>query len=139
MSKDEIISLKEAEIGKMNADISELRATLLKRNEQIAELQFQLQQLNKMIFGSKKERFKPASADPNQLSLFDDPPATQEDIQEEETEQITYQRKKAKKNHPGRNEIPEHFPVEEVVIIPQKTGQFLGDDQVKWFVTTTGV
>ena len=33
---------------------------------------------------------------------------------------ITYTKKKAQKNHVGRSDIPEHFPVEEVVIEPQE-------------------
>ena len=45
-----------------------LRAELRKRDEQIALLTFQLEQLKRMIFGAKSERFVPT--DPAQATLF---------------------------------------------------------------------
>lgn len=104
VSDKQIIALKEAEN--------------LKLSQEVAQLKHELAQLKKMIFGSRSEKFKSDTIDPMQLSLFDDHQPPQEAVVEEE-QTITYQRKKAKK-HPGRNEIPEHFEVEQIVIEPEE-------------------
>ena len=85
------------------------------QKEEISALKFQIQQLNKLIFGSKRERFTSNILD-GQLNLFDIPET--ESIEEQPTEQITYERKKTKK-HPGRNPLPDHLPVEEIIIEPE--------------------
>lgn len=80
----------------------------------------QLEELKRLIFGRKSERFIPASSqetDAVQLSLFES--NQQEDEQPVETESISYQR--TKKKHPGRNAIPEHLPVEEIIIEPEQS------------------
>lgn len=72
--------------------------------------------LKKMIFGSKSERFQQEqSAD--QLSLFQQDGEDQPEQEEKQT--ITYERKVSKK-HEGRNAIPEHLPVEEIIIEPEE-------------------
>ena len=91
---------------------------LLSENKQLKELnnslQFQLNELKKLIFGSKSERF--ISTDiPNQLNLFSEFISTE--APQVKTEKISYERKKAKK-HPGRHPLPEHLPVEENIIYP---------------------
>ena len=80
-------------------------------------LRHELEQLRKMIFGSKRERFI-AETDPRQLSLFETveaeaPPA------EPAKQHIEYDRQVAK-SHPGRTELPEHLPTVEVVIEPEE-------------------
>jgi transposase len=102
VSKDEIIEQKEL--------INQQQAA------RIASLEYRLKQLEKMIFGSKSERTKGVSIDPNQLSLFGDY-AQSIDQQATQNETITYTR--SKKKHPGRHTLPEHLPVEEVIIEPQ--------------------
>lgn len=79
-----------------------------------ALLKHRLRQLEKMIFGSKSERFK-SELPEDQLSLFaeEDNHETEQDTP---TEQISYERKK--KKHPGRNPFPDHLPVEEITIEP---------------------
>lgn len=98
MSKDQIIEQQRAEI---------------------AVLEYRLQQMERMIFGSKRERFVPAVQDVDQLNLFEDVIVEPVEVP---TEQITYQRKKAKA-HPGRHPLPEHLPVEETVIEPDDIEQ----------------
>jgi transposase len=93
------------------AENLELKATIL-------QLQFQLAQLQKLIFGAKSERFVPTTSDVNQLNLFGDIPVD-DTITELEKQIITYDRKTPKK-HEGRNEIPDHLPVEVVIIEPQE-------------------
>ena len=83
--------------------------------EQIAALQFELAQMRKLIFGSKQERFVSSSA-ANQASLFD-LPQTEQSQDEQAIEKISYERRKPKA-HPGRHAIPDHLPVEEVIIEP---------------------
>ena len=81
-------------------------------------LQFQIDQLNRLLFGSKRERFMP-NRDENQLTLPFEVPQEQEP--EKEQEVITYVREKTKReNHPGRLTLPSHLPVEEIVIEPKE-------------------
>ncbi len=95
MSKDEIIAQKELKIQQLSSEIDYLK---------------------KMIFGFKSERYSP-DIDVNQLNLFGED--DQSEQQSEEVHQtITYDRKN--KNHPGRNKLPDHLPVEEVIIEPQQ-------------------
>ena len=79
------------------------------------DLQRQLSELKRMIFGSKSERFIPASDD--QLALFGDLP---EQVTEVEKEQISYSRDKAKKEKlkPVRSVLPAHLPRVEELIEP---------------------
>jgi len=90
---------------------SKLRADFL-------ALKQRYEQLLKLIHGVKSERFVQHDV-PEQLSLFADAEDSKEE-QVEDTETITYERKKKGKKHPGRNEIPEHLPVEEVTIEPEE-------------------
>lgn len=88
---------------------------------QIAGLQQQLLQLQKMIFGSRHERFVPGT-DTSQLSL---------DIEAEQTascsvvdaKKISYTRTNVSieskpLSHPGRMKLPEHLRREEIIIEP---------------------
>jgi len=91
---------------------------------QILELKQQLAQLQKMIFGSKHERFVPSNLTPSQLSL---------DIQADTTascsvidaKKITYVRTNVAVEqkpllHPGRMKLPESLRREEIVIEPKE-------------------
>lgn len=90
----------------------------------ITALQQQLSQLQKMIFGSRHEKFIASDVDPSQLSL---------DIQAEATaicsvgdaRKITYTRTNVSVEakpllHPGRMKLPEHLRREEIIIQPQE-------------------
>ena len=85
----------------------------------IADLTQQLEQLKRLIYGSKSERFKPTPIDINQGNLFGDDQIEIIEPEQGETQTITYDRKTPKK-HEGRNEIPDHLPVEIVVIEPEE-------------------
>lgn len=87
------------------------------RNE-LAYYKYELDKLKRMIFGSKSERFIPATD--GQLAL-----GLETDMVEQkpvETEQIAYTRQKTRKeaavNH-ARAPIPAHLPREEYVINPE--------------------
>ena len=88
----------------------------------ILALEQQLSQLQKMIFGSRQERFVPVEHNPSQLSL---------DIQAEatasssvvNTKRISYTRTQTTVEqtplvHPGRMKLPEDLRREEIVIEP---------------------
>jgi transposase len=87
---------------------------------QITSLQHQLSNLQKLIFGSKTEKFIPANQNPSQLTLA---------IQAEQTTQqnitaiqkISYTRVKTevKPQHPGRHQLPDHLERREQVIEPE--------------------
>lgn len=99
MSKDELISKQAKELAIVKAENAYLK---------------------KMIFGSKSERYK-SELDPNQLNLFGK--EEQDEQQEPQTETISYNR--TKKKHPGRNTLPDHLPVEEIVIEPKESTEGL--------------
>lgn len=89
---------------------------------QILLLSQQLDQLKKMIFGSRHERFVPTDINPSQLTL---------DIHAEQTatcniaqaKKITYLKanttvEQKPLNHPGRMKLPENLRREEIIIEP---------------------
>ena len=88
----------------------------------IASLKYELDQLKKMIFGSRHERFVAADNNPSQLQF---------DIQTEavahcniiDTKKISYTRTttevtEIKKDHPGRMKLPEHLERREIILEP---------------------
>lgn len=79
-----------------------------------AVLRHELEQLKKLIFGSKRERFV-ATDNPEQLGLDFGLDEEVEPVAEEQ-QTVTYQRRK--KKHPGRTKLPDNIPVEEVIIEP---------------------
>lgn len=105
--KAQFISIKEYEL-------------LLSENEYLKQ---QLQELKRMIFGSKSERFVPT--DDFQLSLFD----TKQEIIKSEIQEINYTREKAKKEKKNavRTKIPVHLPRIEEIIEPED----ISDDSKK--------
>lgn len=101
-------------------DISkeELIAENIRQKDQIASLEFQINELKRLLFGSKHERFTP-SQNPDQLSLGLD--AQQQRAGERETETIEYTRTKPQqKKQPQRLPLPAHLPRERVVIEPKE-------------------
>lgn len=88
----------------------------------ILSLEQQLGQLQKMIFGSRHERFVPDSQNPSQLALDikHDTPAANVITK---TQKISYTRTVATVDaapltHPGRMKLPEHLRREEFIIDP---------------------
>ena len=113
------------------------KATLIAKNKDltdalnqakllIAQKEFIIAKLRKLLFGAKSERYTASQTQAIQASLFAELEAIQ--LKEEqlaaeaqsETETITYQRKKAApKEHPNRQDLPEHLPRIEIVIEPE--------------------
>lgn len=107
------IAQHEAALAKISAE----------KDSQIAHLKFELDNLKRMLFGSKSERFVSEQVPVEQLNMF--AAALVEQEQEESAtepvvETITYERKKAtaKSKHPGRAAIPDHFKEQVETIEP---------------------
>lgn len=101
MIQSETITISKQEYNEMKSEL--------------AELKFRLSELNRLIFGSKSERF--VTIDPQQVNLFEIPA---EEKPEKETEQISYTRnKKEDKKQPLRLELPSHLPRKVEVIEPE--------------------
>lgn len=94
---------------------------LLQKNElTITNQQNYIRQLQRIAYGSKSERFAQDPVDKNQLNLPFEELAKKQENNKEETvkEKISYIRKKVS-NHKGRNKLPEHLPVREIIINPE--------------------
>ncbi len=118
--KNAIISDKELIIFKKDSDLSDKDSTITKLNIELESAKFNYEQLRRMIFGSKKERFV-SNMDFQQLSLEFEPKAVEIEEavkQERELIRIEYLKKKPKKQHQGRLKLPKHLPVKEITIEP---------------------
>ncbi|THH34239.1 IS66 family transposase, partial [Neolewinella litorea] len=83
--------------------------------EQYGALRHELDQLKRLIFGARSERLAgQATAPPEQMALWGQSVPAEPPKQE-----VTYTRRKPKKAHPGRASLPDHLPVEEIVLEPQ--------------------
>lgn len=90
---------------------------------QIIELTAQLQQLKKMIFGSRHESFNNGAINPAQLSLGIEQPAEVLASSLGSAKKITYIKPATAVEqkplvHPGRMKLPEHLRRQEVIINP---------------------
>ncbi len=124
-SKNQIAWLEEAieAVEQKNKVILEEKATLEKKFQDLLEefccMRFELSQLKRLIFGSKRERFV-SNQENGQMSLpFE---VVQQPVEPEPLiEKVEYTRRKAKnENHNGRLPLPDHLPVEEIVIEPEE-------------------
>ena len=109
----------------LEASIAENKA-LKAENEQ---LKHELAMIKKLIFGSKSERSKFITPDVAQLSIFADPDDqnTENEYSEEgeEGEALSDSGNTSKKNkkpnkHTGRQALPDHLPVEEMILEPEE-------------------
>jgi transposase len=127
ISKQELIErLLAFEKSNQNLEVSNLEKervitqqekVITKKEEDIARLNLLVANLQRMLFGSKKERF--IAKDTAQLTIPFEEFASQQE-QEDTTpvkEKITYEREKPSK-HAGRNKLPDNLPVVEEIIEP---------------------
>jgi len=92
----------------------------LKRKVQIQELE--IERLRRIAFGVKSEKAH-LLQDPNQMQLHDQNDlAALVEVKEEKRRvtKIVNRSVTAKQNHPGRNPLPEHLPLEEITIEPKE-------------------
>ena len=116
--KEVALGEKEVALEEKEVAIEEKGAIIDKLQAQINQMQFQIDQMNRLLYGAKRERFI-SNTDENQLTLpFE---VEQEESPEKELEVVTYVReKKKRKEHPGRVALPDHLPVEEIVLEPEE-------------------
>ncbi len=113
MGFDELLAVAE-KLQEQNINLEVQNASL---ESKLGNMQFQLDQMKRLLFGAKRERFVPTKNE-NQMTLpFDVEP----EQKSEQQQTITYVRSKAKrKGHHGRLPLPDHLPVEEIIIEPEE-------------------
>ncbi|WP_430937384.1 IS66 family transposase [Saccharicrinis sp. 156] len=126
-NNDLSIGSLKAKIAILENKLDEKESTIAKQSSEINKLttdfgavKFQNEQLRRMIFGSKRERFE-SEIDSQQLALeFEPKTAEIEETVKAEREliRVAYERKKPKKKHQGRLALPSHLPVVETIIEP---------------------
>ncbi len=127
LSKEELLAYAqkiEAEKNHYQQKTESLKQTaenLQQKTEHLQQktehLQFLYDQLRRLVFGTKRERFIKEN-NPHQQSLpFEETPSADIQIVKEK---VSYEREKISKreNHQGRNPFPNHLPVEETIIEP---------------------
>ena len=129
--ENELFSIESmmAKIAMLEDDLAEKNSVIAERDSAISKLaidldaaRFQNDQLRRMIFGSKRERFV-SITDINQLRIEFEPKAAEiNEVVKAERELVraSYLRKKQKKEHPGRLALPSHLPVVEIVTEPSE-------------------
>ena len=104
------------------ADYEALIADNKQLNEKLTQVLFQLAEFQRMIFGTKSERFTSTVPLPSAPTLFDIPGSgvLQEPLT---TKQITVTVPVKKKNegHPGRKPLPAHLPREVTILEPSES------------------
>lgn len=100
-------------------DYKNLYEENLQLRDQIATLTHQLKELQRLIYGSKNERFIPSNLSPSQLSLDIKAEAIAE-CSVVKAQKIEYTRNTTEvtKEHPGRTKLPEHLERREIIIEP---------------------
>lgn len=120
--KEATISVLTADLATTTADLVTTTADLVTTTADLAAAKFRIEELQRMIFGSKRERFISA-INAQQLAIEFEPKIVEiEEAVKAEREQIrvNYLRTKTKKEHPGRMALPSHLPVVETIIEPQE-------------------
>ncbi len=123
LSQSEIIALalKAGKLQLENKNLQnkyqEIEDEKLRIEDEVHNLKLKIEQLTRLLYGQKRERFE----NPDQPKLpFAEEPEKLEEREQETVEKITCERKKPVKKHPGRQPLPEHLPVQEVVIEPEE-------------------
>jgi len=116
------ITVKESEIIEKERQISEKQQSIDKLTADLEYQKFMNEQLRRMIFGAKRERFIPKDI-PEQLKFEFEPTTIEIEeavAKEREAIRVSYERKKVRKPHPGRVPLPSNLPVIETVIEPEE-------------------
>lgn len=114
LSKEELLGLLLRQ-QKHTDNIGQERDNLKQENLYLKHL---LEKYKRLAFPQKRERFE---GDAKQILLpFRMPESDKKELEEQTTEKITYERKKASaSSHAGRQPLPDHLRVEEVEIYPE--------------------
>ncbi len=111
MSDKEIIAIKEAKLAELKAE--NVRLKFAKE-----QLEYEREQLQRMLFGRKSERYVSETPD-SQLSLFEKAIEEKEEVTVKEVVK-SHARKKATKKRTGRQALPADLPRKEVIIEPEE-------------------
>lgn len=106
----------EALLDEKNKRIAILESTVLTYEEKFQNALDQIEQLKRIIYGRKSERFVPED---NQLNLFSEQTESVQNKKEEKIQQISaHERKVKNKNHKGRSLLSKcgHLEVEEIIL-----------------------
>lgn len=117
-----LLEEKETAISGLTINLGGITAELATTTADLAAARFRIEELQRMIFGSKRERFV-SDINPQQLRLEFEPTTIEIDevvTAERERIRIEYLRTKTKKEHPGRLALPAHLPVVEIVMEPSE-------------------
>ena len=88
------------------------------KDQKISDLEFQLAQYKRILYGQKRERFQ---GNKDQMSLpFEMWPETALKQEEQVKEKLTYERRKRTSAHKGRMALPPHLEVREIEIYPEE-------------------
>lgn len=120
--KNAVIANQISIITNQISVIAERETSISKLTTDLQGAKFQLDQLRRMIFGSKRERFVTVT-DINQLCIEFEPKAAEIEAEvkaERELIRVAYERSKPKKEHHGRMALPDHLPVVETIIEPEE-------------------
>lgn len=115
-------ALLEGALAEKNSLLSEKDSVISKLTIDLDAAKFENDQLRRMIFGSKRERFI-STIDTRQMALEFEPKVVEIDEtikQERELIRVAYLRTRTKKEHPGRMALPSHLPVVETIIEPSE-------------------
>ena len=108
--------LLESKVDQQQSKIDTLTCVINTLESNVGILEFQIAQLKRLLFGAKRERFIPQN-NPQQMTL----PFEVETLEEvPKTEKIEYIREKPNKKHPGRIALPDHLPVQEIILEPKE-------------------
>jgi len=114
------IQEKESQVQIITKEKESLLKKLQAMLEKFSSMKFELSQLKRLIYGSKRERFV-SGAEDGQMSLpFDVEAVSQKENSEPTTEEVSSFKRRKRKNHPGRLALPDHLPVEEIIIEPEE-------------------
>lgn len=110
------VELLESKVNQQQSKIDTLTSVVNTLESNVGILEFQIVQLKRLLFGAKRERFI-VENNPQQMMLPFEVEPLEEVVQREK---IEYTREKPKKKHPGRVALPNHLPVEEIVLEPKE-------------------
>lgn len=103
----------------LESEKSILKSENSKLEAKVGQMQFQIDQLNRLLFGAKRERFI-QDRDENQMELpFEMEVGAGGPPEQEETVAAHVRKKKKRENHHGRLPLPSHLPVEEIILEPE--------------------
>ncbi len=118
--KDSVIQDKEKQVQSITREKETLLKKIRDMLEKFSSMKFELSQLKRLIFGSKRERFVSGAEDAQMRLPFDIEATSQEGTIKPATEEVSSFERRKRKNHPGRLALPDHLPVEEIIIEPDE-------------------